>query len=343
MRAIGKPTAGAARSSRRARPLGVHDRGLGRPRRVVARRAAAQGRGGAGGPRERARRGRGAARVPTARPSRRRSPSTEPTARRSTRARPRARGRRRPRAARASAPGTSSSRARGAASRASRRCCRELAELGFDVVYLPPIHPIGRHEPQGPQQRARPRSRAIRAAPGRSAPRRAATPRSHPELGTLEDFDRLVARGARARPRDRARLRDPVLARPPVADASIPSGSTAAPTARSSTPRTRPSATRTSTTSTSTSEDWQRALGRRCATSSSSGSSHGVARLPRRQPAHEAAAVLGVADPRGARAPTRGRLPRRGVHAAGDDGDAREGRLHPVVHVLHLEEHEAGS
>ena len=31
------------------------------------------------------------------------------------------------------------------------RCCRELAELGFDVVYLPPIHPIGDDEPQGPR------------------------------------------------------------------------------------------------------------------------------------------------------------------------------------------------
>ena len=29
-----------------------------------------------------------------------------------------------------------------------------LAELGFDVVYLPPIHPIGHDQPQGPRQRA---------------------------------------------------------------------------------------------------------------------------------------------------------------------------------------------
>ena len=31
----------------------------------------------------------------------------------------------------------------------------KLAELGFDVIYLPPIHPIGDDEPEGPQQRAR--------------------------------------------------------------------------------------------------------------------------------------------------------------------------------------------
>ena len=33
----------------------------------------------------------------------------------------------------------------------------------------------------------------------------------------------------------------------------------------------------------------------------------------------------------------------RGVHAAGDDGRAREGGLQPVLHVLHLEEHEGGA
>ena len=43
----------------------------------------------------------------------------------------------------------------------------------------------------------------------------------------------------------------------------------------------------------------------------------GVTRLPRRQPAHEAGRVLGVADPRGAHGAPRGDLPRRGVHAAG--------------------------
>ena len=42
-----------------------------------------------------------------------------------------------------SAPGMSCSRARGAASRACAGSCHEFAELGFDVLYLPPIHPIG--------------------------------------------------------------------------------------------------------------------------------------------------------------------------------------------------------
>jgi starch synthase (maltosyl-transferring) len=68
----------------------------------------------------------------------------------------------------------------------------QLAELGFDVVYLPPIHPIGTTNRKG-------RNNALTAEPddvgspwaigselgGHSA--------VHPDLGTLDDFDALVA------------------------------------------------------------------------------------------------------------------------------------------------------
>ena len=75
---------------------------------------------------------------------------------------------------------------------------------------------------------------------------RAATPPSHPELGTLADFDRFVARRERARPRDRARLRAPVLARSSVGEGASrvvlhPPGRHA-----SSTPRIRRRSIRTS-------------------------------------------------------------------------------------------------
>jgi starch synthase (maltosyl-transferring) len=68
-----------------------------------------------------------------------------------------------------------------------------VAALGFDVVYLPPIHPIGRSHRKGPDNRpsagpADPGSPwAIGAAEG-------GHDAVHPELGTLEDFSRLVAR-----------------------------------------------------------------------------------------------------------------------------------------------------
>ena len=107
----------------------------------------------------------------------------------------------------------------------------QLAELGFDVVYLPPIHPIGVHEPQGPNNALDARAGRRRLAVGdrRGGGRSRRDPSGPRHVGRLR---RAGRRGEGRRRRDRARLRDPVLARPPVAEASIPSGSTAAPTAR---------------------------------------------------------------------------------------------------------------
>ncbi len=68
-----------------------------------------------------------------------------------------------------------------------------LAELGFDVVYLPPIHPIGRTHRKG-------RNNTLEANAGDpGSPWAIGGPEGghtavSPELGTLEDFDRLVAR-----------------------------------------------------------------------------------------------------------------------------------------------------
>lgn len=70
-----------------------------------------------------------------------------------------------------------------------------VASMGFDVVYLPPIHPIGRTHRKGPNN-------ALHAGehdPG--SPWAIGGPEGghtavHPELGTLADFDRFVARAA---------------------------------------------------------------------------------------------------------------------------------------------------
>jgi starch synthase (maltosyl-transferring) len=50
-----------------------------------------------------------------------------------------------------------------------------IQSLGFDVVYLPPIHPIGTTKRKG-RNNSPPRSRATSAAPGASAAPRAGTP-----------------------------------------------------------------------------------------------------------------------------------------------------------------------
>jgi len=68
-----------------------------------------------------------------------------------------------------------------------------IAEMGFDVLYLPPIHPIGHTHRKG-------RNNAIQAGPddpgspwaiGAAEGGHCAV---HPQLGTLEDFRRLVSR-----------------------------------------------------------------------------------------------------------------------------------------------------
>jgi len=72
----------------------------------------------------------------------------------------------------------------------------ELAELGFDVVYLPPIHPIGTTKRKG-------RANAIAAEPGDpGSPWAIGSPEGghkavHSELGTLEDFRELVREAGR--------------------------------------------------------------------------------------------------------------------------------------------------
>ena len=170
---------------------------------------------------------------------------------------------------RASARGTKCSRARTARSpAAARRSPRPrarlaaIAELGFDVVYLPPIHPIGRTNRKGPNNTltAGPDDPGSPWAIGSAEGGHMSV---HPALGTLDDFDRFVATARRARPGRRARHRLPVLAGSSVRERPTRSGSAIVPTARSSTRRTRRRSTRTSIRSTSNARP-----GRRCGTSS---------------------------------------------------------------------------
>ena len=65
--------------------------------------------------------------------------------------------------------------------------------MGFDVIYLPPIHPIGEVNRKGPNNTLDP-GPDDPGSPGRSAPRTADTTPIHPDLGTFDDFDAFVAR-----------------------------------------------------------------------------------------------------------------------------------------------------
>ena len=85
---------------------------------------------------------------------------------------------------------------RSATFREAEKELARLAAMGFDVVYLPPIHPIGRTHRKG-------RNNELVAAPGDpGSPWAIGSAEGgftavHPDLGTLDDFDRFVESAAR--------------------------------------------------------------------------------------------------------------------------------------------------
>jgi starch synthase (maltosyl-transferring) len=124
------------------------------------------------------------------------------------------------------------------------------AAMGFDVVYIPPIHPIGYEFRKGPNNTLT-RARAIPARRGRSAATRAGTTPSIPTWATSR---RSTGSWPRPSPSAwRSRWTSPCRPRPTIRGSpSTRNGSPTGPTARSRTRRTRRRSTRTSTRSTST-------------------------------------------------------------------------------------------
>ena len=185
--------------------------------------------------------------------------------------------------------------------------------------------PDRRHQPQGRQQRA---DRAVPTTPARR--RRSATKgvggheAVHPELGTLEDFDAPRQDRQRARPGDRDGLRDPVLGRPPVADRApgvVPPPARRLAEVRREPAQEVPGHLQRQLPVRGLEEPLERAARRRAAVGRARGEG-----LPRRQPAHQAAGVLGVDDPRGPGQAPRHGLPGRGVHPPRGHAHAGQGR-----------------
>ena len=77
--------------------------------------------------------------------------------------------------------------------RTAAKGLERIADMGFDVVYLPPIHPIGSTHRKG-------RNNTLHAQPwDPGSPWAIGSPAGghdaiHPDLGTIEDFDAFVAR-----------------------------------------------------------------------------------------------------------------------------------------------------
>ncbi|HTX23885.1 MAG TPA: alpha-1,4-glucan--maltose-1-phosphate maltosyltransferase [Steroidobacteraceae bacterium] len=68
-----------------------------------------------------------------------------------------------------------------------------VAEMGFDVLYLPPIHPIGTTHRKGPGNRPAGAAGDV-GSPWAIGAESGGHKAVHPQLGTLEDFRRLLAR-----------------------------------------------------------------------------------------------------------------------------------------------------
>jgi len=68
-----------------------------------------------------------------------------------------------------------------------------VAGMGFDVLYLPPIHPIGRAFRKGPNNTLTP-GPSDPGSPWAIGGPEGGHKAIHPELGTLDDFDRLVSK-----------------------------------------------------------------------------------------------------------------------------------------------------
>ena len=69
----------------------------------------------------------------------------------------------------------------------------QLAEQGFDIVYLPPIHPIGRINRKGRNNTLMPEPEDV-GSPWAIGSEEGGHDAIHPQLGTVEDFDDFVAR-----------------------------------------------------------------------------------------------------------------------------------------------------
>lgn len=73
-----------------------------------------------------------------------------------------------------------------------------VAAMGFDVVYLPPIHPIGTAHRKGPNNTLTPGPHDV-GVPWAIGSADGGHDAIHPDLGTIEDFDAFVAKAASLR------------------------------------------------------------------------------------------------------------------------------------------------
>ena len=209
----------------------------------------------------------------------------------------------------------------------------EIAALGFDVVYLTPIHPIGMTNRKG-------KNNSLNAGPDDPGSPYAigswegGHDAVHPQLGTLDDFRRFV---------DACRGLDMEVALDFAIQCSPdhpwvkqhPDWFKQRPDGTDQIRREPAEEIRGHRQPGFLLRRPHRAVAgaaRRHPVLGQAGRPH----LPRRQSAHQAVPVLGMADPRGAAARSQRAVPGGGLHPAEDHEGPRQARLLAELHLFHL-------
>ena len=214
-----------------------------------------------------------------------------------------------------------------------------VAEMGFDVVYLPPIHPIGTVNRKGPNTSQFPGGNPHEIGPGRrrlavgDRQRRGRPRRRPPAAGHHGGLQGLRRPHPRTGHGGGAGLRAAGRARPPVGRGAP--GVVHHQARRHHRLRGEPAE---EVPGHLPDQLRQRPRGHlRRVPAGDPGLDRGRRQdLPRRQPAHQAAELLALADLGGQEDRPRRAVPGRGVHPAGDDAPAGPHRVHAVLHVLHV-------
>lgn len=80
--------------------------------------------------------------------------------------------------------------------RTAAKRLQAVADMGFDIIYLPPIHPIGEVNRKGANNTLTPAPEDV-GSPWAIGSKDGGHDAIHPDLGTLEDFDAFVAEARR--------------------------------------------------------------------------------------------------------------------------------------------------
>ena len=213
-----------------------------------------------------------------------------------------------------------------------------IAAMGFDVLYFPPIHPIGEINRKG-------RNNALRAGPGDPGSPYAIGSREgghdalHPELGTLEDFQALIAAARRT---DIEMALDfaiqcapdhPWLSEHPDWFDWRPDGSLRY---AENPPKKYEDIVNVDFYTEGRAAGSMDRAARRGAVLGRPGHPH----FPCRQSAHQALSVLGMADRRHSCAPSGRDLSRRSLYPAKNHVPSGENRLLAILHLLHLAQYQ---